>query len=66
MKEAIILQEHPGVFMSKLYPPIHLLRLLTRLPNLLATSNLDPQALGTLIATLAHLVPVYTFYYLII
>jgi len=51
-----IMKEHPGVLMSKLYPPIHLLRLLTRLPNLLATSNLDPQALGGLISTLVHLV----------
>ena len=51
-----VLQEHPGVLMSKLYPPIHLLRLLTRLPNLLATANLDPQALSGLISTLTLLV----------
>lgn len=51
-----IMKEHPGVLMSKLYPPIHLLRLLTRLPNLLATANLDPQALSGLISTLTLLV----------
>merc|ERR1712130_410483 len=51
-----IMKEHPGVLMSKLYPPIHLLRLLTKLPNLLATANLDPQALSGLISTLILLV----------
>ena len=54
--ETKVLQEHPGVLMSKLYPPIHLLRLLTKLPNLLATANLDPQALSGLISTLILLV----------
>ena len=56
MDETKVLQEHPGVLMSKLYPPIHLLRLLTRLPNLLATANLDPQALSDLLSTLTLLV----------
>jgi len=51
-----IMKEYPGVLMSKLYPPIHLLRLLTRLPNLLATANLDPQAFSSLISTLTVLV----------
>jgi mortality factor 4-like protein 1 len=51
-----IMKEHPGVLMSKLYPPIHLLRLLTRMPNLLATANLEPQALSALISTLTLLV----------
>merc|ERR1719460_3289769 len=51
-----IMKEHPGVPMSKLYPPIHLLRLLTKLSNLLATANLDPQALSDLLATLTLLV----------
>merc|ERR1712037_799496 len=51
-----IMKEHPGVPMSKLYPPIHLLRLLTKLPNLLACSKLEPQALGSLMSTLALLV----------
>jgi len=42
--------------MSKLYPPIHLLRLLTRLPSLLASSGLEPTALSGLISTLTLLV----------
>ena len=64
------MQEHPGVLMSKLYPPIHLLRLLTRLPSLLATANLDPQALSDLLSTLTLLVllmsehPTFILHYL--
>jgi len=50
------MKEHPGVLMSKLYPPIHLLRLLTRLPSLLASSGLEPAALSGLISTLTLLV----------
>ena len=70
MDETKVLQEHPGVLMSKLYPPIHLLRLLTRLPNLLATANLDPQALSDLLSTLTLLVllmsehPTFILHYL--
>ena len=53
------------MLMSKLYPPIHLLRLLTRLPNLLATANLDPKALSGLISTLSLLVLLFTVYFII-
>ena len=52
------------MLMSKLYPPIHLLRLLTRLPNLLATANLDPKALSGLISTLSLLVLLFTVHFI--
>jgi len=51
-----ILKEHPGVPMSKLYGPIHLLRLLTNLGSVLTISSLPPHALSSLLTVLDSLV----------
>lgn len=51
-----VLKEHPAVPMSRLYGPIHLLRLLTKLGPMLTSAGLIPPALSSLHTALAALV----------
>eukprot|EP00088_Acartia_fossae_P030488 TRINITY_DN31476_c0_g1_i1.p1 TRINITY_DN31476_c0_g1~~TRINITY_DN31476_c0_g1_i1.p1 ORF type:complete len:409 (+),score=139.64 TRINITY_DN31476_c0_g1_i1:45-1271(+) len=46
---ADLLGSNPGISMSKLYGPIHLLRLITKLGPMLSATDMDPTSLNTLI-----------------